>query len=324
MNRREVLKLIGAASAACSLPLAAAAEEAKPEGTMETYVYKTLPQCRIKLDVYRGLATDTPRPVVITIHGGALITGARYPIQMDLFAPLLDQGFAVVSIDYRLAPETKLPEIIKDIQEAYGWVRENGPDAFGADPARIGVQGGSAGGYLTLLTGYCVDPRPKALVSYYGYGDIIGPWYSKPDPFYSSQPAVSKEAALTAVGEGTPCGYPQGNRRHEFYLYCRQNGLWPREVVGYDPVAMPQSFKPFCPVQNVTADYPPTFLAHGDEDTDVPHELSVQMNEALRNAGVEREFITLQGAGHGFSHADKKDYQNVLDRTVAFLVKHLK
>jgi acetyl esterase/lipase len=294
-----------------------------PEQTMETYVYKTVGDCRIKADVYRAAAVGPPRPIVMAIHGGALIMGGRYPIQMDLFQPLLDRGFAVVSIDYRLAPETKLPEIIKDVQDAYRWVREEGPALFGADPERIAVQGGSAGGYLTLMTGFCVDPRPKALVSYYGYGDLIGDWYSRPDPFYCSQPAVSKEAAYSAVGEGVPCGNPQGNRRHDFYLYCRQSGLWPKEVSGFDPLTQPERFKPYCPVQNVSREYPPTLLAHGDKDTDVPYEQSVLMDAALNRAGVEHEFITLREAGHGFAHARKEDYQDVLDRAISFLVQHL-
>jgi len=323
MNRREALKTLAAGAAVCGLPRAAGGAESVAEETMETYTYKTVGECRIKADVYRATSGGSPRPVVMAIHGGALIMGGRYPIQMDLFEPLLARGFVVVSIDYRLAPETKLPEIIKDVQDACGWVREKGPALFGADPERIGVQGGSAGGYLTLMTGFCVNPRPKALVSYYGYGDVIGDWYSKPDPFYCSQPAVSKEAAYSAVGEGVPCGNPQGNRRHDFYLYCRQRGLWPNEVSGFDLSTQADQFKPYCPIQNVTRDYPPTLLAHGDKDTDVPYEQSVLMDATLDRAGVKHEFITLHDAGHGFSHSRKEEYRDVLDRTIAFLTEHL-
>lgn len=332
MNRREVLSLLAAGAAGCAFQRPDASARSMqgrptisplPERTMETYTYKTLGDVGIKADVYRAASGGAPRPVVMTIHGGALIMGARYPIQTDLFEPLLERGFAVVSIDYRLAPETKLPEIIKDIEDAYRWVCENGLELFGGDPNRIGVQGGSAGGYLTLMTGFRVNPPPKALVSYYGYGDLIGDWYSRPDPFYCSQPAVSKEAAYSAVGEGVPCGNPQGNRRHDFYLYCRQNGLWPKEVSGFDPLTQPDQFKPYCPLQNVSRDYPPVMLAHGDKDTDVPYEQSVLMDAALNRAGVEHEFITLNDAGHGFSHAQKEQYRSLLDRTISFLARHL-
>ena len=93
------------------------------------------------------------------------------------------RGCAVVSIDYRLAPETKLPDIIGDIEEAFRWLAGDGAKQFHLDPRRIVVVGESAGGYLTLVTGYRVRPKPKALVALYGYGDLIGDWYSKPNPY---------------------------------------------------------------------------------------------------------------------------------------------
>ncbi|MCX5770048.1 MAG: alpha/beta hydrolase [Candidatus Hydrogenedentes bacterium] len=329
MDRRKALKQLVVAATACGCAATGgrsrteSRKRPKREVCMETYTFKRVGDCAIKLDVYTGAAAGRLRPIIVAIHGGALIMGARYPIQMDVFSPLLDKGFAVASIDYRLAPETKLPEIIKDVQDAFAWLREQGPDLFGGNPDQIGVQGGSAGGYLTLMTGFCIQPRPKALVSYFGYGDIVGEWYSKPDPFYCTKPMVSKEEAMSAVGQGIPCGNPQGNRRGDFYLYCRQQGIWPNEVVGIDPHTTPDSFVPFCPVKNVTPAYPPTLLAHGTNDTDVPYALSVQMADALQHAGVEHELITLEGAGHGFAHAKPEDYKNVLDRTTAFLLQHL-
>ena len=85
-----------------------------------------------------------------------------------------------------------------------------------------------------------------------------------------------------------------------YYLYCRQQGLWPKEVLGRDPDKQPCDFDPFCPVRNVTAGYPPTLLLHGDEDTDVPYEQSVLMADTLACAGVEHQLLTVPGGGHGF------------------------
>jgi hypothetical protein len=49
--------------------------------------------------------------------------------------------------------------------------------------------------------------------------------------------------------------YVNGKARMQFYLYCRQQGLWPKEVSGFDPVTEAKAFEPYCPVQNVaTAD----------------------------------------------------------------------
>ena len=105
--------------------------------------------------------------------------------------------------------------------------------------------GGSAGGYLTLMTGFRVEPRPKALVSFWGYGDVAGAWYSRPDPFYRSQPLVPEEEAR-APSAAVISEDPGKNERPKFYLYCRQQGLWPREVAGYDPDA-DRGVRPFCP-----------------------------------------------------------------------------
>jgi len=177
MNRREMLRLTFAGAAAGVVPGTTEAKDAGQDGDRRTYVYKKAGGCEIKADVYGGTRGGAKRPVIVTIHGGALILGSRARIDMRVFGPLLEKGFVVVSIDYRLAPETKLPGIIADVRDAFRWVRKDGPNLFGADSERVGVQGGSAGGDLTLMSGFCVEPRPRALVAFYGYGDIVGEWY---------------------------------------------------------------------------------------------------------------------------------------------------
>src|SRR3954451_6902068 len=119
----------------------------------ETHDYKVVVGCRIKLDVH-GAPRDGARPVVVWIHGGALIMGRRGGIDRALLGALIKAGYVVVSIDYRLAPETKLPAIVEDVQDACRWIREQGPKLFRSAPKRLAVMGGSAGGYLTLMTGF--------------------------------------------------------------------------------------------------------------------------------------------------------------------------
>jgi dipeptidyl aminopeptidase/acylaminoacyl peptidase len=187
----------------------------------------------------------------------------------------------------------------EDLKDSYDWVRGQGPALFHIDPDRLAVIGHSAGGYLTLMAGFWVHPRPKALVSFYGYGDIAGEWYSRPSPHYNKEAAVSQELAYQGVGGPVITG-SQSDQRWLFYLYCRQQGLWPKEVTGYDPDTEPQAFERFCPVRNVTQDYPPTLLLHGDEDTDVPFEQSSQMAIALKQHQVPHQLITMKGFGHVF------------------------
>lgn len=152
------------------------------EITPLTFTYKTVGDCRINADIYPHPDGDA-HAVLVFIHGGCLIGGSRKDLNHAQLQLYLDAGYTVVSIDYRLAPETKLPGIIDDLRDAFLWISNAGPELACIDPQRIGVIGHSAGGYLALMSGCCVLPRPKAIISFYGYGDIIGDWYSKPDPF---------------------------------------------------------------------------------------------------------------------------------------------
>ena len=260
----------------------------------QTYAFKKTTDCDIHLDVYSSEAMGEISPAVVWIHGGALIMGSREAGQGHA-ARYVDAGYKVISISYRLAPETKLPEIIADVRDAFGWIRSNA-DELGVDPARIGAVGHSAGGYLALMMG-TFDSKPRALVSFYGYGDLIGSWYTKPSPFYLEQRHIGREEAMEQV---EPRAISEGRRPGTFYRYTRQQGIWPIEVSGFDPAKDPAFFTPYCPDQNVDANYPPTLLLHGTDDTDVPYELSVRMQNRLKEAGVDHEKVTIEGGGHGF------------------------
>ena len=288
-----------------------------------TYTYKTIGDLRIRADVYRK-PDDTVRPAIIWLHGGALIMGSRRGLQQAQTERYLNAGYTIISIDYRLAPQAKLSQILEDLEDGYRWVRSEGPQLFRIDPNRIAVVGHSAGGYLALTAGYRLNPRPTAIVSFYGYGDIAGEWYSRPDPFYSRQPAISKEEAYQAVGTRL-ISDDLGPNRGRFYLYTRQQGLWPVEVTGHDPDKEPRVFDSFCPLRNVTKDYPPTLLLHGDEDTDVPFEQSALMAQEFERKGVRHEFIRMAGRGHGFDGAMWDPVITAtFDRVLAFLEKHLR
>ncbi len=305
---------------------ASAADEATV--LKKSYVYKTVGDCQVKADVHR-LPGDDVRPVIMWIHGGTLIMGSRNvsgsgPMK-EQFSRYLKAGYTVISIDYRLAPETKLDGIIEDLKDAFQWVRAKGPE-LRIDPGRLAVVGHSAGGYLTLMSGFCVEPRPKALVAFYGYGDIIGDWYKRPDKHYSKQKAVPKEGAYGAVGRSIISESTFNVDRGKFYLYCRQNGLWPKEVVGHDPDKEPEKFARFCPVQNVSKDYPPTLLLHGDKDTDVPYEQSVMMASELQRHGIAHKLITIPGGGHGFDGRirENPEVSAAFDTVLAFLKQHVR
>jgi acetyl esterase/lipase len=292
----------------------------------KTYTYKEVGEIKVQADVHRAADTKV-RPVLVWIHGGALITGSRTGVPKNLLDLCQREGYVLVSIDYRLAPEVKLPAIIADLKDALAWIRKEGPKQFHIDPNRIVVAGGSAGGYLTMMTGICVDPPPKALVAYWGYGDVDGDWYTKPSAFYrEKRPLVDKEVAYKAVGGAVLTGADgkTGTARGQYYLYLRQNGLWTKEVTGFNPATERAKLDPFCPVRNITAKYPPILMVHGTTDTDVPYELSANMAQELAKHKVVHELITVKGAGHGLAGGDPKLVADAHARALAFISQHLK
>jgi acetyl esterase/lipase len=301
-----------------------ATDNLRAEIRKQTHTYKNVGTLPIQADVFQHDDTVI-RPVVVWLHGGALINGNREGIDQRLKAAMLDSGYTVVSFDYRLAPETQLPEIIADVEDAFRWIHEKGPELFHADTKRIAVAGGSAGGYLTLTAGYRVKPRPRCLVSYWGYGDLVGPWYSEP----SHHPAhnrvkVSREEAFQQVN-GPPIADVRDRKGNggTFYQFCRQQGLWPKAVSGWDPHTEAEKFYPFMPVKNVTRDYPPTLMIHGDLDTDVPHEQSVLMAAEFKRNNVPHRLISVTGGEHGLAGADRKLIDEAHQAAVDFVKQHL-
>ena len=177
------------------------------------------------------------------------------------------------------------------------------------------------------MTGLVVDPKPVALVSYYGYGDVDGHWYTEPSEHYrTTVPLYSRAEALGGLRAGVVTSPPdeaQAVARRRYYHYLRQNGLWTREVTGYDPSIEAARLDALCPVRNVTADYPPTMLIHGTADTDVPYDRSANMADALAGQGVEHELVTIPGAEHGLVGVDPALVDGAHERARAFLAGHL-
>jgi acetyl esterase/lipase len=319
VNRRRFLEVTSAA-----VPLGFFTNHASAQGPAEkkTYTYKTVDRLEIQADVYSSKA-DRLRPTLIWIHGGALIMGDRRGIDETFRDELAAAGFAVVSIDYRLAPETKLPAIVEDVQDACKWARDKGPELFQADPRRIAVAGNSAGGYLALTAGYRVEPKPLALVAFWGFSDIMADWLSKPNAYYRRQPLVTREVARQSVGT-MPLTTPAAeNGRSRFFVYCRQQGVWPQEVAGLDSANDARASDPFCPIRNVTVKYPPTLLIHGAKDMDVPYEQSADMDRELTKHRVPHELITVREAGHGLADAKPEEAAEAIARAAAFVKKHV-
>jgi acetyl esterase/lipase len=290
------------------------------EVRIQTYTYKQVGDLEIKADVHRA-DDETLRPVVVWIHGGALIMGSRSGIDARVKKMFLEAGYALVSIDYRLAPETKLPAILEDVEDAFRWIWEKGPELCRIDASRMAVLGSSAGGYLTLTAGHRVEPRPTVLAALWGYGDLIGDWYSRPSPHprHHRSQLTEEQARRQVSGPAIADAKDRQGDGGAFYQFCRQRGLWPQEVSGWNPHTEAQNYYPYMPIKNVTGQYPPTLLIHGTEDTDVPYEQSVLMADQLRKFRVDHTFITILGGEHGLAGGDPKEIDQAYQQVFQFV-----
>ena len=87
----------------------------------------------------------TPRPGYLYIHGGGYVLGSPEMTDGICRSAAFDLGCVVVSVAYRLAPETCFPGALEDCYSGLGWLHRHAAE-LGVDPARIAVGGGSAGG----------------------------------------------------------------------------------------------------------------------------------------------------------------------------------
>jgi acetyl esterase/lipase len=321
--------LAGPGVACAQRPTTTAPSQPNKPPAVKTYVYKTIGDVKIEADNY-PIAQDTPagHPVVVHLHGGALIGGSRKGMSGILMGTCQKEGYVMVSADYRLAPEVKVPEIIADIRDLFKWVNEQGPKLFNAQPGNFVVIGESAGGYLTMMAGL-LEPKPRGLVSYYGYGDVDGEWLTKPSEFYCSdafrkgKPLLTREEAYKGVTGQVLTDTSPPHSHGQVYLYFRQNGLWTQEVTGFDPAAAKDKITPYCPVRNITAQYPPIVMLHGTADTDVPCQKSLDMAEQLKKNHVYCEMLEIPGGGHGFGGGDQQVIMKARLRSYQFIVEVL-
>ena len=264
-----------------------------------SHIYKQGEGYENTLDVYLPDQPTTPLACVLYIHGGWLLWGTRKNVVQSEIEVITEAGMAYVAVDYRLAPETKVMEIAKDIQDALAWVRGEGARLYHFDPDRVAVSGKSAGGYLAMLSG-TFERRPKAIVAYYGYSSLIGEWTTVPTPGYETQPPLTLDDVYHGAEPGVPT-FGERDDRHMLYEYAMQTGRYLELATGY---AQPNAeVEKYCPILNIDAQYPPTLLLHGTADAGVSVVESSRMHTALQGAGVNSTLRTVRDAGHGFDSA---------------------
>ena len=252
----------------------------------------------LRLDLYTPEKAAVPsadgRPapwaLVVWIHGGGWVSGNKNGCPALVLVP---KGFAAASIQYRLADAGPFPAQIHDCKGAIRWLRANAAK-YNLDANRIGVWGGSAGGHLVALLG--TTAGNKELEGTVG-GNL------------DQSSAVQAVCDFFGPADLTPLG--------DVKFAPGAAGPVTR-LLGGPPSEKKELAVLASPVTHVTKDAAPFLIMHGDKDTTVPHHQSELLNEALKKAGVEVTFKTVEGAGHGFGGPE-------ITKTVQdFFDKHLK
>lgn len=190
------------------------------EETSDAY---RLDRCRLDLYYPEG-AEDYP--TVLWIHGGALKSKSK-----EIPEEFMNQGMAVVAVNYRLYPKASSPSYIYDVAEALAWVF-NHIEEYGGSRDRIYVAGHSAGGYLTLML--ALDGRYTArfgcdnskVVKYYPISAQTTTHYTirQERGLDKEIPVVDSLAPLNCVRkEGSPIMLITGDRNLEMFARYEEN-----------------------------------------------------------------------------------------------------
>ncbi len=244
------------------------------------------------LDVYRPPQRHTPRPAVITIHGGAFVSGSRTDAGVvDAARHLTQAGYVVCSIDYRLVDPTALqlawPAPLDDVQRAVRWVRAHAL-TYGIDPQRLGAYGVSAGAGLAAHLGLreTRDTSDPALAAYSSRVNCV---VDVAGPTDGTLPWSDPSAIALGVA-----------------------------VFGGTFAEVPDVYRDASPLFHVDVAAAPFLIVHGTQDTIVPVAQARRLVAALHEVGVEVTYIEFPEAGH-----DVFAWERIGPLALDFLGRHL-
>ncbi|MEW5980756.1 MAG: alpha/beta hydrolase [Acidobacteriota bacterium] len=232
-----------------------------PDVTPTTFAYREVDGAELAMDVLRPSGSG-PWPGIVVVHGGSWSGGARTEFS-GLSRYLVDRGFIVASMDYRLAPRWSYPAAAEDVMTAIEALKENARD-IGLDATRLVLLGRSAGGQLALLAAYTAnDPAIRGVVSFYAPSDLVYGYEHPADPRVFDSTRV-----LTTY-------------------------------IGGHLIAKRDQYRAASPVAYVDQSTPPTLLIHGTPDELVDKEQSRRLDRRLADAGVPHLLVELPWASHG-------------------------
>lgn len=242
-------------------------------GTIERDVaFAEVQGSTLRMDIFYPEKTDGPAPVVLQIHGGAWSSHNKQAV--DYYSdikPLIEAGFLVASIDYRLAPQFKYPAQLEDTKAAVRFLRAHSED-YDIDPDRIAAMGRSAGGHLASLLGLTSGSAELE-----GHG--------------GNQDTSSRVAAVIDLYGPADLGFADTGKAIAMELITPTFGTSDRGA---------EILRRASPVYQVSPDDPPFLIIQGEKDTVVPPYQSRELFQRLQAAGVYTQLVMVKNAGHEF------------------------
>lgn len=265
---------------------------ASAEDVQRDITYCTVDGVELKMDMYFPKNTTEPTPLTIYIHGGGWSKGdKKSKVGMTDVPALLEAGFTVASLNYRLASdEYQFPVMLQDVKCGIRSFRASA-DQYNIDPDKIGVWGESAGAHLSSMIGLTDESA----------GFDVGQYLEQ-----SSR--VNVVIVLSAPTDLTTDFSPA-------FIKAKSNAF-----VGYDMVKA-------SPITYITSDDPPFLILQGDKDSVVPINAghAQKLFDGLIAASVEAQMVIVQNGTHLLNAPDQTPSRAELTQMIVqFFEQHLK
>jgi acetyl esterase/lipase len=254
-------------------PLLSGAEDSPPSTVVRDVEYARVGEHSLKLDLYLPIEKQRP-PLIVWVHGGAWRSGSKSNMPLT---KLVEERYAIASVDYRLSTQAKFPAQIHDLKAAIRFLRGHGRE-WGIRAKKIVIAGDSAGAHLAALVGVSND-----------HAELEGEIGNDRSQSSDVQGIISFYGAAnltTILSQSTPHGLKVRVPALELLL-----GGQPTNVVGLAGLASP--------LFHVDRHDPPLLLLHGDQDPQMPINQSHELYGAYRSVKAQVEFEVVHGAGHG-------------------------
>lgn len=252
-----------------------------------------------KLDIYLPEIKKAKYPVIVFIHGGAWISGDK---RENFSLPILrglKEGYAVVSINYRLSGEATFPAAIEDAKAAIRYIKANA-QKYKLDSDKIIVFGRSSGANIAALVGTTsgttkFDNPELGNENFSSSVNGVVLWFPPIN-------LLTMDAELISLGiKGQLRGAPgeQENNMEDGEIHGAANS--PASLyMGNKLSNVPELVAENNPTNYITANVPPFFIEHGSADNVVPYIQSIKFAEKLKEKSKNKvEIRIILGAKHG-------------------------